>query len=337
MSSRSTHGPARERPARRDFMRSAAALGVSLALPSPITANLGRLEKPVKLGLIADLHHDVMHDGPERLAAFRKAMQDDRPDAIVQLGDFAYPSAANRPLTDAFRKSHPRALHVLGNHDIDGGHSFEQVAGLWGMKGRYYTESIGGLQLLVLDGNEKPPQHRGGYPAHIGPRQLDWLRSERARLDAPVVVFSHQPLAGPSCIDNAEEVQKVLNAAADKVLLSVNGHTHIDHLVRAGKIINLHVNSASYYWVGGSHRHRSYPEEVHSSHPYIEYTCPYDRSLFTTLTIDPAGGRIHLKGSEARWVGKSPAQLGLDSHPDLTDGEEICPRIRDRRLLRPPV
>ena len=32
-------------------------------------------------------------------------------------------------------KAHTKALHVLGNHEIDKGHSFEQVAKLWGMKG----------------------------------------------------------------------------------------------------------------------------------------------------------------------------------------------------------
>ena len=62
-------------------------------------------------------------------------------------------------------EAHPRALHVLGNHDIDGGHSFDEVVKLWKMKGRYYTENIQGLNLVVLDGNEKPADHKGGYPS----------------------------------------------------------------------------------------------------------------------------------------------------------------------------
>ena len=337
MSRPSTHRQTRSLTTRRGFLQTAGVLGTFLALPGYVTANLRRLKTPVKIGLIADLHHDVMHDGPQRLAVFLKAMKAEKPDVVMQLGDFAYPNAKNRPFTEAFSKAHPRALHVLGNHDIDDGHSFEQVVKLWDMQGRYYTETIAGLDLVVLDGNEKPLNHQGGYPAHIGPQQLEWLQSQLKQLDGPVIVFCHQPLAGPSSIDNADQVQKILNAAADKILLTVNGHTHIDHLVRVGKVINLHINSASYYWVGGSHRHRSYPGEIHAAYPFIEYTCPYKQSLFTTLTIDPATGRIYLKGGETHWVGKSPAELGLDSHPDLTDGEEICPRIRSRSLLRPPL
>jgi hypothetical protein len=139
-------------------------------------------------------------------------------------------------------------------------------------------------------------------------------------------------LAGPGSIDNAAEVQALLNGAADKVLLAVNGHTHIDHLARSGKVSYLHVNSASYKWVGGSHRHKSYPPEVHSKFRSIEYTCPYRDSLFATLTLDPAKGSIELKGRESQWVGKSPSQLAIPTKYGLTNGKEICPQIRSRQL-----
>ena len=251
----------------------------------------------------------------------------------MQLGAFAYPTKKNDAVIRAFEKAHSRTLNVLGNHEIDGGHTFDAVAKLWGMKGRYYTENINGLDLIVLDCNEKPKNHKGGYPAHIGEQQLEWLEKQLKTLKGPILVISHQPLAGTSGIDNAGEVQKLLNSAADKVLLAVNGHTDIDHLDRVGKISFLHVNSASYKWVGGSHRNKSYPAEIHSKFRWIEYTCPYQDSLFTTLTIDPANGRIDVKGRESQWVGKSPSQLGIEAKPDRTDGKEICPKIRGRRLV----
>ena len=317
---------------RRDFFRATVVAATSIILPRQVMARLAKIKKPIKLGLITDLHQDVMHDGPARLEAFLDAMKEEEPDALLQLGDFAYPTKKNEAVTKAFEKAHPRALHVLGNHEIDDGHSFDEVAKLWGMKGRYYTENVNGLDLVVLDGNEKPKNHKGGYPAHIGEQQLEWLAKQLKTLKGPILVISHQPLAGPSSIDNAEEVQKLLNSAADKVLLAVNGHTHIDHVARVGKISYLHVNSASYKWVGGSYRNKSYPAEVHSKFPWVEYTCPYQDSLFTTLTIDPASGRIDVKGRESKWVGKSPSQLGIEAKPDLTDGKEICPKIRSRRI-----
>ena len=127
-------------------------------------------------------------------------------------------------------------------------------------------------------------------------------------------------------------MQALLNAADDKVLLAVNGHTHIDHVARVAKLSYLHVNSASYKWVGGSHRHKSYSPEIHSKFRWIEYTCPYRDSLFATLTLDPAKGRIELKGRQSEWVGKSPSQLAIPTKYGLTNGKEICPKIRSRRL-----
>ena len=317
---------------RRDFLRTTGAVSTSIILPRRVMAALAKIKKSIKLGMIADLHQDVMHDGPARLKAFLDAMKEEKPDALLQLGDFAYPTKKNEAVTKAFEKAHPRTLHVLGNHEIDGGHSFDEVAKLWGMKGRYYTENVNGLDLIVLDGNEKPKNHKSGYPAHIGEKQLEWLAKQLKVLKGPILIISHQPLAGLSGIDNAGEVQALLNAAADKVLLAVNGHTHIDHVDRAGKLSYLHVNSASYKWVGGSYRNKSYPAEVHSKFRWVEYTCPYRDSLFTTLTIDPASGRIELKGRESQWVGKSPSQLGVTAKPDRTDGKEICPKIRSRQL-----
>jgi uncharacterized iron-regulated membrane protein len=200
------------------------------------------------------------------------------------------------------------------------------------MKGRYYTENVNGLELIVLDCNEKPKNPKGGYPKYVGQKQLEWLEKQLRILKGPILIISHQPLAGPGSIDNAGEVQALLNAAADKVLLAVNGHTHIDHVARAGKLSYLHVNSASYKWVGGSHRHKSYPPEVHSKFRSVEYTCPYRDSLFATLTIDPANGRIEVKGRESQWVGKSPSQLAIPTKYGLTNGKEICPKIRSRQI-----
>ena len=318
--------------ARRDFIRTTGVVATSIILPRQVMAALSKIKKPIKLGMIADLHQDIMHDGPARLKAFLDAMKEEKPDALLQLGDFAYPTKKNEVVAKAFEKAHPRALHVLGNHEIDGGHTFDQVAKLWGMKGRYYTENVNGLDLVVLDCNEKPKNHKRGYPKHIGQKQLEWLEKQLKTRKGPILVISHQPLAGPGSIDNAGEVQTLLEAAADKVLLAVNGHTHIDHVARVGKISYLHVNSASYKWVGGSHRNKSYPAEVHSRFRWVEYTCPYRDSLFATLTIDPDNGRIEVKGRESQWVGKSPSQLAIPTKYGLTNGKEICPKIRSRQL-----
>jgi Icc protein len=319
---------------RRRFLQTASVVAVSIALSDSAHSSVCKISKPVRLGMITDLHQDIMHDGPQRLGAFLAAMKNAPPDAIIQLGDFAVPAKKNQLLIETFNAAHPQALHVLGNHDADGGYSYEQTMTAWGMPERYYFRDIGGLRVIVLDGNEPPPNHQDGYPSHIGPEQIKWLRGTLESHDGPIIVISHQPLAGPWAIDNAKDVQSVLSSAADRVLLAVNGHTHIDELVRVDGVGYLHLNSASYVWVGNSFRHESYGAEIHAAHPRLAGTCPYRDSLFTTLTIDPASGRIDLQGSVSRWVGPSPAELGRDKHPDLIDGEQIVPAIRARKIKR---
>lgn len=319
-------------PSKRDFLRATGVAAASTILPRAAMSALKALDQPVKLGLITDLHQDIMHDGPARLKVFLDAMTIEKPDALLQLGDFAYPTKDNEVITKAFEQAHPRTMHVLGNHEIDGGHSFDAVAKKWGMRGRYYTENVNGLNLIILDGNEKPGNHKSGYPSHIGSEQFAWLTTQLKTLSGPIIVFSHQPLAGPSCVDNATAIQRLLNSVAEKVLLAVNGHTHIDHLERIDDISYLHVNSASYKWVGNAYRNKSYPGKIHSNFRWIEYTCPYRESLFTTLTVDPATGQIDVQGCESEWVGKSPSQLGIEAKTNLVDGKQICPKIRGRQI-----
>ena len=87
-------------------------------------------------------------------------------------------------------------------------------------------------------------------------KQYEWLADQLKILSGPIIIVSHQPLAGPSSIDNASEVQKLISANADKVLLAINGHTHIDHVEKINEVSYLHINSASYKWVGGSYRNK---------------------------------------------------------------------------------
>jgi calcineurin-like phosphoesterase family protein len=308
---------------------------MTLAIPNAVVKALSYIKTPIRIGMIADLHHDIMHDGITRMNAFINEMKVQKPDAILQLGDFAYPNEANKQVIDLFNRAHPLPLHVIGNHDTDAGHTQQQCIGKWGMLGRYYAQYIAGVWLLVLDGNDKgSPDHKGGYPSYVGKEQRDWLIRQLSELEGPVIVCSHQPLAGAAAVDNAAEMQDILAAASDKVLLAINGHTHIDDLLRVQNVAYLHVNSASYYWVGGAYKHHSFSKEVHEDFPWISYTCPYRDALFAIMTIDPENLTIKIEGRQSEWVGQSPAGLGLDRESTLINGEESAPHIRDRKIER---
>ena len=63
-------------PSRRNFFRTTGIAAISIILPRRVMACLERIKKPIKLGMIADLHQDVMHDGRARLKAFLDAMKE---------------------------------------------------------------------------------------------------------------------------------------------------------------------------------------------------------------------------------------------------------------------
>lgn len=318
---------------RRSFLGAAAMTSLTLALPRISAAAARTLDKPVRIGLIADLHHDVMHDGNDRMKAFLERMSASEPDAIIQLGDFAYPRPENSDVIELFNKGHAQSLHVIGNHDTDSGFTKDNCIERWGMPARYYAQEVGGIQFLVLDANDTGSStHKGGYVSYVGKEQVAWLKRQLESGDGPITVVSHQPLAGPSAVDNADELQALLGDAADKVILAINGHSHIDEVIRVKDVNYMHVNSASYKWVGGNHQHESYAEGIHKEHPWISYTCPYRDSLFATLTVDPETSTIRVEGTRSSWVGDSPAELGIALGPGLKSGEQVVPMIRDREI-----
>ncbi|GAA5496086.1 3',5'-cyclic adenosine monophosphate phosphodiesterase CpdA [Rubritalea halochordaticola] len=312
-------------------MLSAGACGI--ALPQVVLAKFGRLAKPVKLGVITDLHQDVMHDAPQRLDAFLATMKRLKPDALMQMGDFAVPKKENQKVVDSFNQAHDTVMHVIGNHDTDGGYKKEQVLKAWGMEKRYYSKDVGGLRFLVLDGNDKgSPTHKGGYASYVGPEQVQWLEKELEAYDGPVVVASHQPLAGHYAVNNAKQIQQILSKHKDKVVISINGHSHIDCLLEIEGVHYLHINSASYYWVGGKYKHESYSKEVHAKHKYIAATCPYKESVFTMLEFDPVAGVVKVQGRMSEWVGKSPQQLNVPKIAEKEKEAVIVPGIRERTI-----
>lgn len=288
----------------------------------------------VRIGLLADLHHDLIPDGKARLGAFLTDMQAFQPDAIVQLGDFAFPDRTNESLVESFQSGGAKVLHVIGNHDLDNGLTKEDCCHAWNLSSPWYAVDVSGVRLIVLDGNERgSPQHRGGYPSYIGPVQREWLDEQLASSPHPVIVLSHQPLAGTIAIDNAGQLQETLSDHSDKVWLAINGHSHTDDLLRVGGVSYLHLNSASYYWVGADFAHRSYPVADHERYPALEKTCPYRAPLFGRLEVDLGRREVRLVGRQTEWIGPSPTELGMDSRT-LTPGEEIAPQIRDRLIRR---
>lgn len=300
---------------RRQFLKTAT-LAATASYSLPLWAAPGA--KKIRIGLITDIHKDVIHDADERLQVFLDAMKREKVDAIMQLGDFCQPKPANRAFADLFNAFEGPKYHMLGNHDMDGGFKREQAVAFYGMPSRYYSFDLGGFHFVMLDANDRPQGWKGGYPHYLAPDQVAWLKEDLEKTKLNTFVFSHQSLERPTCIDNQEEVRALLEAAKmpdgkRKVAGCLNGHWHIDHKRVIHDIPYIHVNSASYYWLGDKYKRERLEPELAKKFPWVASTAPYTKCLYTILEIDPVAGRFTLTASKAKWMGPSPQKLDYKS------------------------
>jgi hypothetical protein len=268
-----------------------------------------------QLGIISDVHQDVIPDAGDRLKVFLAEAEKEKADAIIEMGDFCIPKPENRAFANLFEAFPRPKYHVIGNHEMDEGYTREQVVAFHKLPGRYYTMDLGPVMGIVLDGNDRPADHNGGYPSHIAEDQLTWLEGELAEAGKTVFIFSHQSLERPNCIRSQEKARAIISAArfADgtrKVAACLNGHFHIDHAREIDGIPYIHINSASYYWVGANFQRRRFSEDIHRRYPDLAMTAPYRDALFTFLEINPAAGTFSLSARATEWVGESPREMG---------------------------
>ena len=297
---------------RRRFLASSFGTAAALTLPLPALARANAKGK-LRIGMISDIHQDVMHDGMSRLAAFLDAMRGTKPDFIVQLGDFCKPTVANKPFIDLWNAYGDPSYHVIGNHDMDGGFKREQTVAWYGMPGRYYGFDHGGVRLLVLDGND-PGGTKGGYNRFIADEQKAWLDAELEKTKAPVVLMIHQPLNLPGGVINQEEIRAVLEKPRSPnhagVAAVFSGHCHQDYVNRIGGIAHVQINSASYVWLPDNARRNVYDEESHRLHPYLNHVAPYRDPLWAMVTLDLDVGTLAIQGRASEWVGPDPWERG---------------------------
>lgn len=300
--------------ARRDFLRSALWASVGVTLPIPALCRSPRKGK-VRIGMISDVHQDVMHDAVERLRAFIDTMRKEKPDLIFQLGDFCQPIEKNKPFLDVWSSYEGPRFHVLGNHDMDGGFQREQTVAWYGMPSRFYAFEQGGVKFIVLDGND-PEGAKGGYHRFIAKNQQDWLEAQLEGTSLPVIVLVHQPLDLVGGVSNQKEIRALLekNRGHEKigVIAVFAGHLHQDSVNSIQGIRYVQINSASYVWLPASARREVYEKNIHSAHPNLAQVAPYREPLWAVVTLDFDAGHMTIAGRQTEWVGPDPWQRGLD-------------------------
>ena len=323
---------------RRDFIKTLSAGGAGLMLPLHVNARLSAKSNrgSLNFGLCADVHKDIMHDADARLGAFIEDAREKELDFIMQLGDFCRPYDHNLGFMSVWNSFPGTKYHVIGNHDMDGGFTRDQVVKYWNAEGRYYSFDLKGYHFVVLDGNDEDPSPNRppGYARFIGRDQLQWLQKDLERTNMPTLVFCHQGLDNDlGGIFNATQSRLVLErvnerAGFQKVQVVFSGHHHQDYYNNINGIHYLQINSMSYQWLGEQYKHVRYSEEVDKNFPWIKYTVPYRDPLWARVEISP-DNTLHLYGRKTGYVGPSPEELGVDMH---NFGYPVVPRISDKEL-----
>lgn len=322
---------------RRSFIKTAIGGSTLLVLPTSINA-LSRqsFNKQLRFGICADVHKDIMHDADSRLQTFIDEANKQQLDFIIQMGDFCRPYDYNREFMEIWNSFRGAKYHVIGNHDMDGGFTREQVVEYWKSDGRYYSVDMNGIHCVVLDGNDKDPSPKrpAGYSRFLGKEQLIWLEKDLDQTKLPTLIFCHQGLDNDmGGIFNATESRLVLEranqkAGFNKVKAVFSGHHHQDYHNVINEINYVQINSMSNQWLGDNYKYIRYSKVVDKTHPWIKFTVPYKDPLWAIVEMD-AGVGMNIIGQKSEFVGPSHIDLGMDKY---AYGYEIVPVISDRKI-----
>jgi predicted phosphodiesterase len=208
----------------------------------------------VRFGIVTDIHYAerdpagtrFYRESAGKLAEFVSIMNKEKPDFIVELGDFkdqdAQPDRTRTLMFAAKAESilagfRGRRFHVLGNHDVDSlsKSEFLRQAVNSGIKRdrSHYSLDVKGIHLVVLDANYRSDgkdYDRGNYDwtdANIPAAELAWLNKDLASGKNPAIVLIHQQLDGDGSyyVKNAPAVRKIIEASG-RVLAVFQGHRH---------------------------------------------------------------------------------------------------------------
>lgn len=243
---------------RRKFVETSVLAIGGFTFPGIVMAQ--RKYKPIRFGIVADIHYADAPDNPEINRYFKESlgkatecvelMNEQKVDFLIELGDLK--DEGNPPVESqtlkylesietVLKKFNGPLYHVLGNHDHDSISKLQFLESVtdYGFKNavNYYSFTTGSFHFIVLDANytESGLEYDHGNfdwtDAHIPDKQLRWLKSDLKYHKKPTIVFIHHQLDSPlvpdkrHCPDNADIVRKSLEDSG-RVLAVFQGHYH---------------------------------------------------------------------------------------------------------------
>ena len=235
-----------------------AGLGRKCVAKTFVSESVRTFEKPiVSVGLVTDLHYadkkpaGTRHyrESLEKLGVAADQFKKDKPDFIVELGDFIDSADALETekahldrVNKDFVKLPGKKYYVLGNHCV---HNLKKKEFLErvGQKESHFSFDAHGFHFIVLDScfrNDGKPYERNNFDwtdPNIPTKQVDWLKEDLKSSKSKTIVFAHQRLDVENHygVKNAKDVRKVLEQSK-KVVAVFQGHSHANDYKSIGDI-----------------------------------------------------------------------------------------------------
>lgn len=207
----------------------------------------------VSFGIVADPHysdrpgeHRVHNESLAKMTECVTLMNKEKVEFLIVLGDMIdigkVPGVASAvghldAIEAVFSTFNGPRYHALGNHDLAEFSKAEFMGRIenTGIDSNmtYYSYDLNGVHFVVLDtcfDENMQPYERGNFSwkqSWMPPEQQEWLRSDLAATEKPVIVFSHHLLSryGNPHVRNSDKVREILEADGN-VLAAFSGHHH---------------------------------------------------------------------------------------------------------------
>jgi hypothetical protein len=214
---------------------------------------------------------------------------------------------------------------VLGNHDMDSC-SKETACAYFDLPSAHYFFDRGGIRFIVLDtnfirlGNKYLDFDHCNYSAYktkdttwLNPLQFRFLNNVVMTSPYPCILLSHSSFSDElHQVHNRDEVYALIrqvNQDKRRIVLALNGHSHVDGVSVRESVPFVDINSASNIWIGHKYDCVRYSETISRIYPHIKGTAPYWDAVFAIIEIDDTS--IRILGRNSNYVGPSPYELGF--------------------------
>lgn len=290
----------------------------------------------IRFAAFTDLHYDHVFDGDRRIEEFLSAVENEKLDFIISLGDLCYPSEQNKQIITKLDSANVPVYYVVGNHDSDYC-SQEIIKDFLELDSLHYSFVVENTKFIVMNScfmkrddtyypylKKNYDKQSDLYPV-IPVDEIEWLKKEMANENLYYVICSHHSLANNHAkrgIANREEIREILSSR--KTLLCLNGHDHGDACERINNIPYFTLNSMTYIWHGLKEMF-VYDKDVHARYPYMKDMILYKNALHCIVEID--GDRVAIKGMESDYLHIIPEDVGILDR--RWNGVSIQPKISD--------